>query len=84
MANKIKNFTSKGKEVSGYRSASPNLTPGVRDPDTGRIIQGPKPQVDLGIKSGRGVRVTNPNATTGKQARRYRGIGAGQSGHSKT
>lgn len=76
----IRSFSSKGSAVPGYSGTGGGLIIGVRDPNTGLIIRGPRPAVDMGLKSGGKVRVTNPRAMEGPQARRYSSLGMGPAG----
>jgi hypothetical protein len=76
----IRTFTSKGTTVPGYSGKGGGLIIGVRDPNTGLIIRGPRPAVDMGLKGGGKVRVTNPRAMEGPQARRYPTLGMGPVG----
>ena len=78
--NQIKTFSSKGTAVPGYTSRGGGLTVGVRDPNTGLIIRGPRPAVDMGVKSGGKVKITNPRAMAGPQARRHASLGIGPAG----
>jgi hypothetical protein len=76
----IRTFTSKGTTVSGYSARGGGLIIGVRDPNTGLIIRGPRPAVDMGLRAGGKVRVTNPRAMAGPQARRHSSLGMGPAG----
>lgn len=74
----ISSFTASGKKVAALSSnRGKGLQLGVRDPDTGRIIRGPKPEADGGLKAGPGVRILNRAALGSRQARLYPSLGVG-------
>jgi hypothetical protein len=77
----LQRFTASGKSVGEPQGGwtGTGLTVGVKLED-GRIIKGPRPAVDLGLRSGGRVRVLNAAAMSGRTARRHGGLGFGPVG----